>query len=243
MNSELAAQIASWGIDRIKFGETARGTVWTRQQRRNSHKIGFLGIPKNASSVLRLQLQLTQFANIHDIPPDYFIFTIIREPISRFISAYIEVVEKCVHYPEGRYHVLQISPDQIEFLDDLMANYDDYTRFTTYLDKIQYEWGFFEGHCTPQVIYLTDEDGKLQPVHIFKINALKNLERLLASKSSFKINLNPQGSEWTNNSTSNPLLKQKLLDYVAANPKIKRQIEELYEYDFVIWNSNVDTWK
>jgi hypothetical protein len=218
---DLAEHAAYWDIKGIKFDRSHRGTVWINE----NNKIAALGIPKCATTTIRTQFALTKLVNIQDVPDDYFMFAIIRDPINRFVSAYIEVVQKCKIYPKGRYHYdLSISQDQIEFLDDLMANHDDCGRFMIYLNQVQNEWGFFETHCVPQIIYLFDNDNKIFPnVEIFRFDNLINLEERLGTKMV------------KSNQSENPELKQKLLAFIAASSAIKSQIEKLYEYDSRIW--------
>jgi len=218
---DLIEQTTSWNISDIQLSRCHRGTVWINR----ALKIAALNIPKCGTTSIRIQFKLTELINIEDVPDDYFKFAIIRDPINRFISAYIEVVQHCETYPEGRYNVdLDLPKEQITFLDELMANYDDCGRFTIYLNKIQDEWGFFESHCVPQVLYLFDKDDNLYPdVEIFKLSNLSRLEERLDSEII------------RSNQSENPELKQKLFDFVSANTTVRSQIEQLYEYDLRIW--------
>lgn len=222
---DLAIHANYWNIDNINFERAHRGAVWVNHEL----KIAYLGIPKCANSSIRSHLKpknaILPLGYMQDMPDDYFIFTTIRDPISRLVSAYIETVQKCSAYPRGRYNTdLELSQDKIAFLDDLMKNHDDCGRFSIYLNQLQ-EWGFFEPHCVPQIIYLTDENNKVyQNIEIFKTNDLTNLEDRLGYKIQ-KIN-----------QSENPDLKQKLLDFIMSNIVIKDQIEKLYEYDLKIWH-------
>ena len=196
-----------WDIDGIKIARSHRGLAWVN----HNLKIASLGIPKCATTSIRLQFELTELINIQDIPNNYFTFVIIREPVSRFVSAYIEVIQPTDDYPKGRYDTdLEISQDQIEFLDDLMKSHDDCERFTIYLNQIQHEWGFFELHCVPQVVYLLASSPNIE---IFKMNDLTDLETRLGS-TIHKCN-----------QSENSELKQKLLAFIAANVAVKDQIE------------------
>jgi hypothetical protein len=235
----LSPQI--FDVSNIKFGKTCRGTVWVQEEQRvinrrkiPDHTVGFLGIPKNGSSGTRLQLKLNQFMQFDDIPSDYYVFTIVRNPVTRIVSAYIEITQKCTHHPEGRYHDIDLPQDKVAFLDDLAQSGDDFSRFSVYLDKIEQEWGFYEGHCVPQVIYLTDSDGRLRDVEIFKLENLKPLQDKLSSKG-LTVDYNTVGNEWATNSTSDPNLKTRLISHIFDNQEMMAQLKRLYKHDFTIW--------
>lgn len=214
----------AWDVQGIRFDRSHRGITWINQE----IEVAFLGIPKCGSITLRKQLHLeTGIVNIEDVPEDFFLFTIIRNPIKRFISAYIEVVQDCEHHPGGRFkHDLELSQDKIDFLDRLMkSDRGDCERFTVYLDKID-QWGFFEPHCVPQIVYLTDADGVAFPdVQVFSLDDLSLLEYHLDVKFA------------KHNRSENPGLKQKLHQFIQDHRGIRARIEELYRYDLELWRN------
>lgn len=104
-------------IEQIKFSTTHREDIWIN----DNLKLAFLCIPKVASSGIRNQFKLKRRTTMDKLPKDYTVFTLIREPIKRFVSAYIEVVQDCKDYPGGRFkHNLNITNEKIEFLEKLM---------------------------------------------------------------------------------------------------------------------------
>jgi hypothetical protein len=213
----------TWDVQGIRFDRSHRGITWVNQQ----NEVEFLGIPKCGSITLRVQLHLEPgIVNFEDVPEDFFVFTIIRNPTKRVVSAYIEAVQDCDHHPGGRFkHDLELSPDKINWLDHLMQNYDDCTRFVMYLDKLE-EWGFFEPHCVPQIIYLTDTNGLAFPnVQVFELTDLSLLEYHMDVKFL------------QYNAAENPGLKEKLYRFIQDTPKIKAQVERLYKYDFELWQN------
>ena len=138
-------------IKKIKYSDTHRETIWINE----NLKLAFLCIPKVASSGIRRQFKFKKRITIDELPVGYKVFTIIRDPIKWFVSAYIEVVQDCKKYPGGRYKDdLNITNDKIKFLDNLMndRSIDKYQKFHIYIEKIEKEWYFFEPHCIPQVI-------------------------------------------------------------------------------------------
>ena len=218
MNKEIAE---------IKFADTHRGIVWINEHK----KLAFLGIPKVASSVIREKFKCLKLSTMDKLPKHYKVFTLIRDPIKRFISAYIEVVQDCKDYPGGRFkHNLNITHDKIKFLENLMNNklIDKFQKFDIYINKIENEWYFFEPHCIPQVIYLTDENNNYyNNLLIFKLETeINQLEKILNSKIE------------KGNICENQSLRNDLLDYINKNENIKQRIEKLYELDIQIYNNH-----
>lgn len=214
----------AWDMESIRFDRSHRGVTWVNQEM----EVAFLGIPKCGSITLRKQLRLEPgIVDIEDVPEDFFLFTVIRNPIRRLVSAYIEIVQDCEHHPGGRFkHDLELSPDKIKFFEDLMkSDKGDCERFTVYLDRLD-KWGFFEPHCVPQVIYLTDHNGApFSNVQVFELGDMALLEYHLDVKFL------------KHNQSENPGLKKKLLDFITDHRGIKAQIERLYKYDLELWDN------
>jgi hypothetical protein len=221
INSNQLFDLAKdWDISSIKFARSHRGTVWIN----DSLKMNFLGIPKAGNSGVRKHLSMDRIENI-DTAPDYWTFTIIREPIERFVSAYIETMESCEQYPGGRFkHDLKLSRAKVKVLSK-MSILDPLDKFESYLEKIV-RWGFFEFHCVPQVIYLTNNFGTPHPnVEIYRLSDLKPLEEKLGTTFG------------KGNPSENPGLKQELLSYIWNHDDVRLQIEKLYELDMMVWQS------
>lgn len=214
-------------IKKIKFANTHREYIWIN----DNLKLAFLCIPKVASSVIREQFKFLRVSTMDKLPEDYKVFAIIRNPIKRFVSSYIEVIQDCYDYPGGRYkHNLNLTEDKIRFLDNLMndKSTDKFQKFDIYIKKMENEWFFFEPHCIPQVIYLTDKNNKFHNnLKIFKLETeINELEKILNSKIK-------KGNECENNT-----LKNDLLDYINNNENIKQRIEKLYELDIEFYNKS-----
>jgi hypothetical protein len=214
-------------IANIKFSNTHREQIWINDKL----KLAFLCIPKVASSGIRKQFKFTKICTIGKLPKDYKVFSIIRDPIKRFVSAYIEVIQDCKNYPGGRFkHNLNITNDKIKFLENLIndKSIDKYKKFEIYIEKIEKEWNFFEPHCIPQIIYLTDKNNNFHNnLMIFKLETeLNELEKILNSKIK-------KGNECENNPLKNDLLK-----YINENKNIKEKIEKLYNLDIQIYNKS-----
>jgi hypothetical protein len=205
------------------------GSTWVNEQTKRA----FLGIPKNGTCFIRMRLKLSECIDFHLVSDDYFKFTIIRNPVDRIVSAYIELVQDCCHYPGGRFMYLDLPKPKVEFISSLLeSDLDNETRFKEYLDYIQQK-GFIDGHCVPQSIYLTGTDGNLFDTQQFKLEDLKPLEELV----SIEFGKPKDGDQHEYNTTSNPALKRKLLGFIESDSHTLEQIKKIYSQDFEIWEA------
>ena len=216
-------------IEKIRFAsKNHRGVFWVNHQL----KKGFLCIPKISSSGIREQFKFTEKMRYENIPKDYEIFAIIRRPIQRFISAYIEAIQDCKQFPGGRFkYNLNLNNEKIEHLDKLVndKNLSDIDKFKKYINLIKNEWGFFEPHCIPQIIYLTNKSNKIHNnLKIFRLENISNLEEYLGNKIK------------KTNTCENLDLKKILLDYIDKNEDLKKDIQELYKNDVSFYNDNLN---
>ena len=190
--------------------------IWYNHDR----KLGFLGIPKCASTTLRVFTGCNTLSDT-DIPEDYNGFTVIREPVERYVSGFIEVMYPAPDYPKCRYHHnLNLSNDVINDLDNINKILDDIEKFKSFTEYI-IENGFFEPHTFPQSFYLNNDDR-------FKIYKMENLDQL-----SKDLGL---GKAPNLNRTSNNAVKKKLLKFLKED-KFVSKIEGLYKEDIKIYNS------
>jgi len=115
------------------------------------YKVIFLPIPKNASTSIR---NVDEFgfhtSNIMSYEQElkegeYRAFAIIREPIKRLASGYIEV---CIRASGDSPHILSKDFYWAKGME----------RFSIFLDELEKEW--FDAHLFPQNYFLTDYQGK-----------------------------------------------------------------------------------
>ena len=110
----------------------------------------FVPIPKNASTSIRnivgLEFQVDNIMRYSEklSTREYMAFTIIREPIERLISGYIEVCKRA-------------SGDSPHILMKDFYWMKGKKRFMSFLDEI--ESGFFDAHIVPQEYFLCDYVG------------------------------------------------------------------------------------
>ena len=205
-------------------------TVWVN----NNLKIGFKGVPKCASSGIRKQFDFTELVNYKDVPTSYTIFTIIREPIKRFISAYIEI---CIYRETGQYtggrFRYDVKPEWCgynirDFLDKLQKNQNisEIEKFLIFLTKIEKEWYFFDGHIAPMIYHISDQNSILQKnLNIFKLEKIDEIENFLGNKiNNYNLCINKN-------------LQTEIYNYVCNNLEVKKRIETLYSMDILLYNS------
>lgn len=180
----------------------------------------FLNIPKNASSTLR---QLFEFGNNRTKmagPADEtfhrrITFTVIRNPIDRFISGYSEVL-KCRN--DGPCDYTRSLPFYNMKDPDLKIQ-----RFKTFLSNV--EDNLYDEHIKPQVYYLGD-------VKVDYYLSLENLENdvnaMLVENGFEPLNFERR---W------NTGLKDKQIykDFIMSNENILSKIKMMYKDDFELY--------
>ena len=200
------------------------GSVWINVKNNK----GFLCIPKCASSGIRSHFQYSLTKDINIINRNKIeIFTILRNPINRYISAYIEVIQDCKQYPGGRYHHnLEISKNKINTINKIIkSNLTNIEKLVEFTDLIFNKWGFFEPHTTPQINFLSKNNIIFKNIKIFKLDKINELEKYFNSNIP-KLN-----------SCENNNLKKELLNFIESNTNFKNKIIDLYKTDFLIYNN------
>ena len=141
-----------------------KGWCWVGHK----EKIIFIGIPKNASTSIRnsFGFKASEPDNYFSIQKrvtderNYKTLTVLRNPLDRFISGYIEVCKRATGD----------SPKTLEKQFYWMRN--SKRRFLAFLDEIELD--FFDAHIEPQEHYLTDYNGKF--IHCDFYLIMENLE-------------------------------------------------------------------
>jgi len=210
---------------KINHITTHKGLAWFR----DNPKLAYISIPKCASSSTRNSLGLKAISKVSELDGDFYKFTTIREPVSRFVSAFIEITEDGM-YKGGRFRHDPLLPEEKkQFLSNMMQNYGEIDRFKIFFNKIAREWGFCEEHCIPQVVFLTDENQRpLENVEIYSVKDINKIEIKL-NKRLIKCN-----------ESQNPRLKKKLISYINDNTSFKNEICDLYSEDMKLWSNYND---
>jgi len=111
----------------------------------------FIGIPKNASSSFRQSFNVGGSLDNYLNPKnkkikDLKLVTVIRNPLDRVISGYLETIKRCEKNTINKkfFKMAESKERFIEFLNEL-------------------EIGFFDCHIEKQCFYMTDNDNNLLP--------------------------------------------------------------------------------
>ena len=204
------------------------GKIWLNKRR----KLGFLKIPKCSGTSICNTLKTLKYVCLKEnAPKDFTLFSVIRNPVTRLISGYIEIIQDCRDYPGGRFRhniIKEFKGHNIYvFLHNLQISKEtNVEKFLRFFEKIEKEFKFFDGHIAPYSFFLSDENKKLcKNIKLFKLEEMKELEDF------FKVKI-PR-----HNTCENNKLKVELLDYIENNEDIKNRIVELYKDDYKLYNS------
>ena len=191
-----------------------RGLLWHNHKK----KYSFLAIPKCASNSIRDMSGCKSKADFK-IYPSYKRFTIIREPIARYVSGFIEVMLPASDYPKGRYHYnLGLNNKMKKYLDSLNKEKNIVDTFIKFTNGI-IERGFFEVHTEPQHYYIIND------IVIYKLENMNEFIKDFHLKNiSFK-----NKTEFLNE-------KNKILEFLS-NDNFKNKLTTLFKQDITLYNS------
>ena len=181
----------------------------------------FLNIPKNASTTLRLLLELHNREKMKDKNDEVFhnrtTFTVIRNPIDRIISGYSEV-SKCRH--DGLHEYTRSLP----FYN--MQNPDQkLQRFETFIDNI-YD-NLYDEHIKAQTFYLND----IKVDYFIIFDNLENEVNSMLRDNDFPV-LNFE-KRWNTGLTDKDVYK----DFIYENDNILNKIKKMFAEDFELYEN------
>lgn len=184
-------------------------------------KLIYLGIPKTASTSMRIMLNVSKgnnciirFNNLSKYNSEYKRFTILREPISRFVSGVFEDIKR------------QESSKKIRNLEKLN---NPINIMSSYLKHIE-ENGFTEVHTAPQCKYFFDLKGTPYDYdYVLIFERLKDDFNEMCKKENLNINLQHrhQGDKRS---------AKIVMEYINSNPEILERIKLLYKEDLELYN-------
>lgn len=192
-----------------------KGACWYNLE----NKIGLIGIPKNASSSLRRGLSLNTLKNYFEldekIKSKLKLITVLREPISRFVSAYLEILVRPHDCPKTKDKKFFYMPESID-------------RFTEFVSEIERDT--YDAHVEHQHFYLYDHEDKVFPFYrILNFSNLKNDFDQLKLDLNFKKNL-----IHINQKNSNQ--KKMVYSYLEEDRTLLDRIKSIYKRDILIYN-------
>lgn len=134
--------------------EQMKGIYWINRTR----GLVYLNLPKNASTTMKLLLSSNQFEESVDLFDEHLcdtdkfsVFTILRNPLKRFVSAYFTAQIRGIK--ENRPDLLKIPEEK---------------RLRAYFYALKNDDPFDE-HGIPQSYFISDKEGKLFPVDKYMI--------------------------------------------------------------------------
>lgn len=205
----------------MKYGEKViehNGLGWASP----NYKLIYVGIPKTASTSMRHFIDIKKYGKnstvyINNLPEDkknYRTFTIVRDPLKRFVSGVFEGIKR------------NESPKNIK---DLKSISDIHKLITSFLDIIEKD-GFTEVHTAPQVAYFCDKNGK--DFNFDKVLVFETLSNDFADMcKEYGINSNLEHKQKGDHSKS-----IKALELINKDERLMNRIKNLYKEDFELYN-------
>lgn len=183
----------------------------------------YFPIPKNASMAFRALIQTIgpvsktrQYSKQDRKRKNYFHFTVLRNPLERFISFYIGIYHRDLR--KARQHGERYRKGYWALIEDPTE------RLNQFIEMV--EASYFDQGCCPQRFFLCDE--RLQDVHMDSFILHENLQ-----KDGAWIN----GVRYTvpfKNRTSNKILAETT-ELVFSKPNMVRKIALAYEDDWILY--------
>ena len=190
------------------------------------YNVEFYHITKNGMTAIINSLPLV-WTDIQLLPEDRKIFTMIRNPLKRFLSGYIEV--KKLYGMGNKEHTFRKLPPNVE--DDIFRKSKLPESFELYISEIERN-GFFDSHNLPQYTFL---EGYTVPDLFLIPRKIKNVTNFLRFEE-----MNDQISTLVGDevviekfNVGNVTVKEALSPLLE---KYKDKIELLYPEDFKLYN-------
>ena len=192
----------------------------------NHHnKLIFFVIPKNASTAIRESPLMkdsyrTTFSLLQDeVDLDkYTTFTVLREPIERFVSAYYEVLRGHRH---GNIY------DTIADKDFVYIRREP-DRFLYFLREV-YRNGFFDTHLKPQFHFLSDNNKEIIMDHYLFFDNIAEDYSNFCKLYDISYDL-PNKNYFIKNQ------KLILLEFIMSNKNILNIVKKIYKRDIMLYD-------
>lgn len=184
-----------------------------------NNKVLYLYMMKNASTFVRNMFNEKfvheySYAIPDQVKKDYIKLLIVRDPYSRAISSYLEVIKARSDGPESTIHY--------PFFHNRGIPTSSFIQFLTTIED-----NFYDNHCKPQYKIYQAMGFDLEDVDF--IVDFKTLEQdLKLFSEKFNIPLNFHEFTYAGNSNVKTVLKQ----FVNNNQYVQKEIERIYHMDF-----------
>lgn len=188
----------------------------------HTNKYILINIPKNASTSLRNTIEFDIFTDYKTIenPDECIKFIILRNPIKRAISFYLEVKKL---RRDGPYQTTMSMP---------WFKVKNVTKsFKMFIDEIGDN--FYDPHVLPQVNFLKDKKLSIDDMDMVLLheNLSEDYNKLIAKFPQIKTKNNLQKLQVGNNQ-----IKDILIEYTNTDSEICDRIREVYSEDFELYS-------
>jgi len=177
----------------------------------------YLGIPKTASTSMRQLFKIDRnFMNLKNIPEGkegYRTFTIIRNPLNRFVSGVVEAFKRSE------------TPRKIMAIEKIGDEKKMLEAFVTILEE-----EFIETHTAPQIAFFYNENGEkfsFNDVLIFE-NLKEDFENMCKNFGISK--------ELMHRHRGEAVKQNRLRQIINDDPILLNRVNELYKDDWVLYN-------
>lgn len=192
-----------------------------RCQINHKDKYIFINVSKNASTSIRNTIIFDIFTDYNTIenPDEYFKFMIIRNPIYRAVSSYLELIK-----------LRGDGPFQITKNSDWFKEQNKEKSFEMFIDFI--DGNFYDSHVLPQVNFLKDKNLTIDDVDVKLLheNIVEDFNELISKNKQIKVK-----SNLANLQVGEAGLKAVLTKFVEGNDSIQDRIREVYSEDVKIY--------
>lgn len=194
-----------------------------RCQINHENKYVFINVSKNASTSIRNTIIFDIFTDYNTIknPDDYFKFMVIRNPIYRAVSSYLELIK-----------LRRDGPFQITQNSDWFKEKDKEKSFEMFIEFI--DGNFYDSHVLPQVNFLKDKDLTIDDIDVKLLheNIVEDFNGLVTNNKQIKVK-----NKLMNMQVGDIGIKATLTKFVDSNPRIKERIREVYSEDSEIYDN------
>lgn len=179
------------------------------------NNICFIGVPKNASTSIRNGLNLNKMDNYFtlsdDVKNNLNLITVLRDPLDRLVSSYLEVLVRLHDSPKTGEKKFYHMKESIE-------------RFEEFISELERDT--YDAHVETQFFYVTDDNGDLLPFYkILSFDCLDEQINILKNELVIGGSI-PHLNKKSNNK------KNMVYNYLENDVSLLKRIKKIYSCDY-----------